>query len=87
MRASAGLYFDRIPLRAVSNALQRDGAKYQVAVLSFGQPGAPAFPQVLPRFPAGLLSPPSPRSTRHRGELSRQASVQVERERDAARFR
>ena len=33
VRASGGLYFDRIPLRATSNALQRDGSKYQVAVL------------------------------------------------------
>ena len=44
VRASAGMYFDRIPLRATSNALQRDGVNYKVAVLSFGQPGAPAFP-------------------------------------------
>ena len=38
IRASGGLYFDRIPLRATSNALQRDGSKYQVAQLSFAQP-------------------------------------------------
>jgi hypothetical protein len=44
-RASYGLYYDRIPLRATSNALQRDGSKYRVALLSFGQPGAPVFPQ------------------------------------------
>src|SRR6185295_19324018 len=31
-RASYGLYFDRLPLRATSNALQRDGSKYRVAV-------------------------------------------------------
>ena len=42
VRASAGVYFDRIPLRATSNALQRDGVNYKVAVLSFGQAGAPA---------------------------------------------
>jgi hypothetical protein len=34
IRASGGLYFDRIPLRATSNALQRDGTKYQTAQLS-----------------------------------------------------
>ena len=33
VRASAGVYFDRIPLRATSNALQRDGSKYKMAVL------------------------------------------------------
>ena len=30
IRAGIGLYFDRIPLRATSNALQRDGTKYLV---------------------------------------------------------
>src|SRR4030095_5678706 len=35
VRASAGLYYDRIPLRATSNALQRDGTKYRAAVLAF----------------------------------------------------
>ena len=49
VRASGGLYFDRIPLRATSNALQRDGSKYQVAQLSFGQPGAPVWPSVAAR--------------------------------------
>jgi hypothetical protein len=40
------------PLRALSNALQRDGAKYRTAVLSFGQAGAPRFPEVLTSYPA-----------------------------------
>jgi hypothetical protein len=31
IRASFGIYFDRIPLRATSNALQRDGTKYMTA--------------------------------------------------------
>ena len=44
VRASAGRYLDRMPLRALSNALQRDGSKYRTAVLSFGQAGAPRFP-------------------------------------------
>jgi hypothetical protein len=56
LRANYGLFFDRLPLRAISNALQRDGVGYRVAVLSFGQPGAPVFPNVLPAFPAGLLT-------------------------------
>ena len=38
VRASAGLYYDRVPLRATSNALQRDGSKYRVAVLAFSRP-------------------------------------------------
>ena len=44
VRASAGRYLDRLPLRALSNALQRDGSKYRTAVLSFGQAGRRASP-------------------------------------------
>jgi hypothetical protein len=72
-------YFDRIPLRAVSNALQRDGGKYRVAV--YGSPaaaGAPVFPNVLPEFPAGLARhltiDPVPNS------YGQQTNLQVERE-------
>jgi hypothetical protein len=56
LRANFGAYYDRIPLRATSNALQRDGTKYRSAVLALGQAGAPAFPSVLPDFPSGLLA-------------------------------
>ena len=56
VRASGGLYFDRIPLRATSNALQRDGINYKVAVLSFGQAGTALFPDVLPSFPSNLVT-------------------------------
>src|SRR5204863_3049386 len=34
VRASFGFYYDRIPLRATSNALQRDGTKYVVVQLA-----------------------------------------------------
>src|ERR1700754_1965359 len=34
IRLNAGLFYDRIPLRATSNALQRDGSKYLVVQLS-----------------------------------------------------
>jgi hypothetical protein len=43
-------------LRATSNALQRDGINYQVAVLSYGETGAPTFPAVLPAFPSALVT-------------------------------
>ena len=55
LRASYGLYYDRIPLRALSNALQRSGATYRTAVLARTQTGAPVFPALLPAFPAGVL--------------------------------
>ena len=56
VRAGGGLFFDRLPLRAISNALQRDGTKYRVAVMPFGTPGAPSFPHTLDGFPSGLLA-------------------------------
>ena len=80
IRASYGLYFDRIPLRATSNALQRDGSKYRVAVLPFGAEGAPAFPGVLASFPEGLLVSVTTIDPEIETAYSQQASVQVERE-------
>src|SRR4051812_34865636 len=78
-RASAGLYFDRIPLRATSNAIQRDGTNYQTAVLSFGQAGAPAWPAVLPVFPAGVLVSITNINPNVPNQYNEQAAVQVER--------
>ena len=80
VRGSAGLYFDRIPLRAVSNALQRDGVKYSTALLLPGQAGAPAFPSVLDQFPAGLLTNITTMDENIQGGLARQASLQIERQ-------
>lgn len=82
VRASVGLYYDRIPLRATSNALQRDGSKFLVAQLSPTQPGAPVFPNVLAVQPA--LLPTKPNITRIDPNIevsySEQANLQIERE-------
>ncbi len=80
LRGNFGIYFDRIPLRATSNAFQRDGTKYKVAVLAFGQPGAPVFPQTLPEFPANLLVSITTIDPNIRNSYNEQASVQLERE-------
>jgi len=45
VRASFGIYYDRIPLRATSNALQRDGTKYTVVQFSPTQNGRTYFPK------------------------------------------
>lgn len=54
VRGSAGLFFDRLPLRALANALLSAGNSADVAnlrqtnvSLSPGQTGAPAFPNIL----------------------------------------
>jgi len=80
VRGSLGLYYDRIPLRATSNALQRDGSKYRVALYSFGQPGAPIFPAVAASYPAGFLPSITTIDPEIQDAAGRQASVQVERE-------
>lgn len=81
-RASYGLYYDRIPLRATSNALQRDGSKYLVVQLSPTQPGAPVFPNTLSIQPTTL--PTKPGITRIdpniEASYSQQANLQIERE-------
>jgi len=56
LRASAGLFYSPIPLRAVSNALQRDGVHYRVAQVGPTTPGAPTFPNVFTSFPTGVLT-------------------------------
>jgi len=82
MRSSFGLYYDRIPLRATSNALQRDGSKFLVVQLSPTQPGAPVFPNVLSVQPATLTTKPN--ITRIDPAIdvsySHQANLQIERE-------
>lgn len=82
VRASYGIYFDRIPLRATSNALQRDGSKYIVVQLSPTQPGAPTFPNALGARPESLITKPN--ITRIdpniENSYSHQASLQIERE-------
>jgi hypothetical protein len=82
MRASFGIYYDRIPLRATSNALQRDGTKYIVVQFSPTQAGAPGFPSVLPTEPGTLLTRPNITRIDPNIEVSysEQANFQVERE-------
>ncbi|MEO6390431.1 MAG: TonB-dependent receptor [Pyrinomonadaceae bacterium] len=82
IRASFGLYYDRVPLRATSNALQRDGSKYIVAQFSPTQVGAPVFPYILAAQPAVLITKPGitridPNVVPQYGE---QANLQIERE-------
>jgi hypothetical protein len=82
IRASFGIYFDRIPLRATSNALQRDGTKYIVAQFAPAQSGAPVFPNILAIRPSTLLTKPN--ITRIdpniEASYSEQANLQLERE-------
>ena len=82
LRGGFGIYYDRIPTRATSNALQRDGSKYVVAVLSPTSLNAPIFPNILAVQPSVLTTKPS--ITRIDPNIenssSEQANLQIERE-------
>jgi hypothetical protein len=86
VRASAGLFYDRVPLRALANALMSAGnttnvkalEQYAVA-LSPTQAGAPVFPDILTAA-VPLVTLPN-LATMDRGlqnAYSRQASIEVE---------
>lgn len=50
VHGSFGFYYDRIPTRATSNAHQRDGINYFVAILLPTAADAPVFPNILRRL-------------------------------------
>jgi hypothetical protein len=79
VRASYGLFYDRVPLRATSNALQRDGSKYRVALLSFGQAGAPVFPFQAPAFPDGQFINITTIDRNIQNSYAQQAGLEIER--------
>ena len=82
IRGSFGLFYDRLPLRATSNALQRDGSKYIVAVLGPTALNAPVFPNVLSAQPSVLTTKPSVTriDPNIENSYSEQANLQIERE-------
>jgi hypothetical protein len=79
IRAGYGLFYDRVPLRATSNALQRDGSKYRVALLSFGQTGAPVFPFQAASFPEGLFINITTVDRAIQNSYAQQANLEIER--------
>jgi hypothetical protein len=86
VRGSVGLYYDRVPLRALANALLSAGnttdpsALRQVLVtLSPGQSGAPVFPATLDAPVPSVTLPNLTTMDRHmQNAFSRQAGVEVE---------
>jgi len=88
VRGSAGLFFDRVPLRAVANALlsannTSDVSQLrQVAVsLSPAQAAAPVFPDILPAAVPSVTLPSLTTMDRDLNTAySRQAAVEVERQ-------
>jgi hypothetical protein len=88
VRGSAGLFFDRVPLRALANALLSAGNTTDLGnlrqtgiTLSPGQAGAPAFPNVLAApVPSVTLFNLTTMQRDLQNAYSRQASLEVERQ-------
>jgi hypothetical protein len=88
IRGSAGLFFDRVPLRAVANALLSAGNTTdlqnlrQISIsLSPGQAGAPVFPNILSAVaPSVTLTGLTTMDRRIQNAYSRQASIEMERQ-------
>jgi hypothetical protein len=86
VRASAGLFYDRVPLRALANALLSAGNTTDLAnlqqtsiALSPGQAGAPVFPDILAApAPSLTLANLTTMDPHMQNAYSRQASVEVE---------
>ncbi len=86
VRGSAGLFFDRVPLRALANALLSAGntsnpTKLQQVSLSLSptQVGAPVFPNILSSAPStNALFNLTTMDPNMQNAYSRQASVEVE---------
>jgi hypothetical protein len=88
VRGSAGLFFDRVPLRALANALlsannTTDLTQLQQVNVSLtpGQAGAPVFPAILPApVPQVTLVNLTTMQRDLQNAYSRQASLEVERQ-------
>lgn len=85
VRGGFGLYYDRIPLRALANALLSSGnttgltpSSQVIVSLSTAQTGAPVFPNVLAALPAGVLVNFTTMDRRMQNAYSAQTSFEVE---------
>ena len=95
VRGNAGIFYDRVPLRAVANALLSAGNTTdvsqlrQIAIsLSPAQASAPVFPAILTSsVPSGTLPSLTTMDRRLQNAYSRQGSVEVEQQIGAQRHR
>ena len=87
VRGSFGLFYDRVPLRALANALLSSGntttvnSSSQVSVsLSPTQTGAPTFPNILPTTgpPSGVLFNFTTMNPHMQNAYSEQGSLEIE---------
>ncbi len=87
VRGSFGLFYDRVPLRALANALLSSGntteltdSTFITASLSPGQAGAPLFPAILPGLPPSVLVNYTTMEPHIQNAYSGQGSFEIERQ-------
>lgn len=85
VRGGYGIFYDRVPLRALANALLSSGNTTsltpgsQVSVsLSPAQTGAPVFPNIIARLPAGVLPNFTTMNDAMQNAYSTQASFEID---------
>jgi len=85
VRGSFGLFYDRVPLRALSNALQSSANTTNITPQTFvtvnlspTQAGAPVFPSTVTTAPAGVLVNFTTMDRELQNAYSQQAMLQVE---------
>jgi hypothetical protein len=79
IRGSFGLFYDRVPLRALANALLSQSGQISVG-LSPTQTGAPAFPNILAAVPAGVLVNYTSMNRHIQNAYSEEGSFEIERQ-------
>jgi outer membrane receptor protein involved in Fe transport len=85
VRGSYGLFYDRVPLRPLSNALQSsdnatniNSSTFVTVSVSPTQTGAPTFPNILTTLPSGVLVNFTTMAPHIQNAYSQQTSLEVE---------
>lgn len=85
VRASFGMFYDRVALRPLANALLSAGNTTNLSqiqllstTLSYGQTGAPVFPNILATAPTGLPVSLSTMDPNMKNAYSEQANLEIE---------